>query len=204
MRGSIVIDKFRKSDMKPDALKQAWQELHKAERAHHGMTHVATLDNIEDSWKEFLFAVTVLYNKLNAGSKGNAKSVTWFNTVKHERKIDPLLSYLHHARDVATHGIARIAEQRGSIFAIKGDFILNGTFGKDLTVTPILGGAPVKFMSVPAHLELIKVVDDRFGTEFEVPEAHLGQVIYNKTPHEFSRLALIYLRDLLGRAASLV
>jgi hypothetical protein len=66
---------------------------------------------IETLWENFLIAANGIYSKLERGAKTNGKSKAWYGRKKHERKNDPLLSYLHHARNAAEHGIQRITSR---------------------------------------------------------------------------------------------
>src|SRR4051794_1216811 len=61
-------------------------------------------------WAEFLLAVSGIYSMLKAGAKGNGWSGAWVARKLQERHDDPLLSYLHHARDAEEHGIEAVTD----------------------------------------------------------------------------------------------
>ena len=96
--------------MNLQAVEQAKIRLAKAEKTFDAMRSSTTLEDMEEAWTDFLIAVSAIYSKLEQGAKGNSKSEGWFGRKKRERRKDPLLKYLHAARNSNEHGIERIVE----------------------------------------------------------------------------------------------
>src|SRR5690606_27755019 len=113
--------------MDPQAVEQAKIRLKKAETAIARLKSADSFEQAEDAWTDFLSATSTIYSKLEQGAKVNGKSSAWFGRKKKERKDDPLLRYLHYARNSDEHGVQRLVERR-----TKGD-------------RPLFGGAPLKF-----------------------------------------------------------
>src|ERR1700732_2996063 len=156
--------------MKPEAIHHARERLKKAENAVASLRSAKNLDAAEAAWVEFLIAANSIYSKLENGAKGGGRSEAWFGRMKHDRKNDELLNYIHHARNVDEHGIERITEKDPGYFAITGDMRLDGTIGpgQTLRVTQIPGGRPVGFESKPTRLKLIPVTDHWLKNTFPV------------------------------------
>jgi hypothetical protein len=85
--------------MNPSAVLQAKQRLLKLEKALSALRSATTVEDAEEAWTDFLLAASTIYSKLEQGSKGYAKTEPWFGKKKKERKDDPLLRYLHYARN---------------------------------------------------------------------------------------------------------
>lgn len=58
-----------------------------------------------NAWTDFLMAAGAVYSKLATGSMGNGKTRAWWGRQVKKRKDHPVMSYLHHARNTAEHGI---------------------------------------------------------------------------------------------------
>ena len=100
--------------MDPNAVEQAQVRLRKAEKALEALKEADGYEAAEDAWTDFLLAASTIYTKLEQGSKSNNRSSGWFSRKKKERKDDPLLKYLHRARNSDEHGIERIDERGGN------------------------------------------------------------------------------------------
>ncbi|MBW9332467.1 hypothetical protein FEE59_02970 [Herbaspirillum sp. RU 5E] len=196
--------------MDKEALRQAWERLHKAKALIPAMSPEKSPAMIESAWIEFLAAAMTIYNKLEKGSKTNGKSEAWFGRMKHERKSDPLLSYLHHARNADEHGIIRIATPHTGGFSTQGP-------GTSITVRSVPGkidtytveardanGNQIEPLRVPPALTLDRVFDDRFKDWTEVPMMHLGKALPNQSPFLFASLGAAYLENLLREAGTYV
>lgn len=194
--------------MKKEAVQQAWERFHKAQWAYHGIIASKRLDDVDLAWLDLLIAAAGIYSKLEKGAKGGGKSEQWFGTVKHLRRTDELLSYIHHARNSDEHGIARITKHS------PGHIVLNvgpkGAFGVPITLPDGRFGLhfdddqDVEVEQHPAKVHLLPVTDDRFGDTFQVPTMHLGQPVGEPTPERVGQLALTYLESLLRKAGTLI
>ncbi len=194
--------------MKPEAIAQARERLKKAETAVTRLKDARNFDAAESAWLDFLLAASSIYSKLEKGAKSGGKSEAWFGRMKHERKNDELLSYIHHARNADEHGIEQITARNPGYFAIKGDVILNGGIGpgQTLRVQPI-NATPEKPFSIEwqnPHLKLVPVTDDRFGDTFQPPTRHKGKALPNDSLGTVASLGLDYLRALVAAAAEFI
>jgi hypothetical protein len=175
--------------MKRIAYKQADEKLQRAEAAVDELRHLRhgiRLAAIDSAWRDFLIAANTIYSKLEVGAK-DATSKSWFDRKKHERRTDPLLQYLHHARNADEHGIEhRITTHLGGIIAVE--------VWKRGQPKPPQGRLPtVKLMPVK----------DR-GVTYSLPLEHLGKPIVTQTPLSLAELGLVYLRELVKEAGAQV
>lgn len=192
--------------MDPRAVEQAAIKLAKAEAAIARLLSADNYQTAEDGWMDFLQAASTVYSKLEQGAKGAGKSRTWFGLKKKQRRDDPLLRYLHFARNAEEHGVEPVTErdpasgERALGFGKREDFIgeirdASGTVvAKDLVVA----------MFGPT-IRLVRAHDRRFGDFCDPPASHLGQRIqfHDLRPGEVGKLGLTYLRMLIDEARAL-
>jgi hypothetical protein len=91
--------------MDPKALAAAKVRLERAKNAVTALDTAITLADMHSAWSAFLLAAGGIYSKLQRGAKGDSKSVAWFGGITHVRKTDPLLSYIHQARNSEEHSV---------------------------------------------------------------------------------------------------
>lgn len=195
------------------AIQHSRQRLNKVRSALARLETAAERVEIESAWSDLLLAASGIYSKLEQGSKANGRASAWFGRVKSERKQDPLLSYVHHARNSDEHGIENITQ-----FAQKGQATI--TFrepydpakleGLQLTIgRDALGNVRVQSSNEDVvttkmfdknQVILVAVRDVRYGDVFEPPYEHLGVKIENQTPLEIARLLTPYLERLIEQA----
>jgi hypothetical protein len=65
-------------------------------------------DKIDAAWLEFLRSASRFYSTLKASSNASGKAKAWYGRQKNTRKRDPLLSYIHQARNAEEHGLRHI------------------------------------------------------------------------------------------------
>ncbi|MBA3729484.1 MAG: hypothetical protein H0W92_01555, partial [Sphingomonas sp.] len=68
--------------------------------------------DFESAWTRLIVSLNTVYSILEQSVKGYPKSYAWFGAEKHNRRVDEVLSYLHHARNANEHGIRQILELR--------------------------------------------------------------------------------------------
>jgi hypothetical protein len=194
--------------MKPEAVHQAYERL---ERASAAAVHLADVDRplgqLSIDWSNFVMAANTVYTKLEQGSKGNKTSEYWYGTKKHARKKDPLLRYLHAARNSDEHSLELV-----SGFGVSGR-----SFHKGVTVAVDESRRNIKidFQDSPkpepgakvAELRIAfypqTVTDQRFSDRFDPPTSHLGQLIADQTAPGIAALALDYLEKMISEARAL-
>lgn len=177
------------------ALRQAWERLHAAQAAYHRLAQAQTFSQMETAWNDFLAAGHTIFNKLQKGTKGAGPAAAWFGRVKHERKTDPLLRYVHHARSSAVHGIEEIIQPQEK-WEIKNDCAFHAT--TDHSGRPTFHKIESLDPNNPARVEysrllkLVRVHDDEHGDDFEPPTEHLGKRLSDDSALGVAKLALQY------------
>ena len=188
--------------MKHNALEHANGRLERARKALDALkTAQANWDGkeAETHWSAFLIAASGIYSKLEQGAKGNGKSEAWYGRVKHKRKNDELLSYIHHARNSDEHSLELVSEHHSGITVVPIPpyaWTENGTLQVSRN-TPV--GTQIA-QALPPGLRLLPVSDNRYKDTFPVPRTHLNQPIIGIEPVTVAIAALAYLEKLAGQA----
>ncbi len=198
------------------------KKIAKERAAEHLALARATIDRLtladgpkaySQAWSDFLSQASRIYSKLEQGAKGCKTSEPWFGRMKAERKLDPLLAYIHHARNSDEHGLDYVVAETGSSligtmaegateFHMAAEVMLDAT-GKlhvrnPQTKTP---DAVTSVELTEPRMELATVKDR--GNNFEPPELHLGRPIVFNSPPAVAKLAVDYLASMLAGAAKL-
>jgi hypothetical protein len=194
------------------AIQLCLKKLEKAQSALQRLEHAKNLKETEAAWSDLLMAAASIYSKLEQASKLTGKTTAWYGRVKHERKTDTLLSYIHHARNADEHGLEDITKvaSRQAVLRFHEPFDpdkLEGVqlhIGTDSTGAPdirVSDGAPisVEHYKQPTVI-LVEVKDHRYNDSFEPPSTHLGKQLDDTLPLAIGRLAVIYLVGLIDDA----
>jgi hypothetical protein len=187
--------------MKKIGVEQAKIRYDRAVEALSAMEQSTTFDAFEKAWAQFLLDANGVYPKLKEAARGNGTSEGWYSRKKHDRKKDPLLSYLHHARDCHEHSIEPITRRDSGGIGINttGRFQIHRREGK-VKITHF-GDEPVEVQIIAPHAKLIPVRDDRYGDTFDPPRNHLGAPLSDNSPVIVAKLALRYLDSIIAEAA---
>ncbi len=180
------------------AVAQARGRLKRAMSALEKMLSTDEIPEFENAWSEFLLAAGGVYAKLEAGAKTNTKSAGWFGRAKNLRRKDPLLQYIHHARNSDEHGL-----EFGAAYNARINFTGQAVY--DISIT---NGAPVVSIRLEdPNLEIVHVTptlvtvkDEKYGDEFHPPTEHLGTPIADADPIAVAGLAVAYLTKLIDEA----
>ena len=124
----------------------------------------------------------------------------WFDQKKSERKSDPLLSYLRHARNAAEHTLnngANKAEISVSGRATDADGFLGFSVGPDGQMIPSFDG--MTDVRIHKNEIMLNAAIDR-GVAYRPPEEHLGAQINGDTAREVACLALEHMENLVNEA----
>ena len=162
-----------------EAAAAAWQAM--------GKVGVRPIKELEDAWSLFLMHTERLWNKLFASGRGLSGWQNIESEVNQLRKTDPLLCYVHHARNVTEHTIQEFAAD------------WNGP----LKVEPTQDGATISWP--PWDRPLLPVLDR--GQTYPPPAEHLGSSITEKfgkgLPQSYvvGEFALRFYFNALNRAA---
>ena len=196
--------------MVPAAIDQAKQRLSKAEKSLNELLGSTDFRQAESAWVDFLISTSSIYSKLEQGAKGYPKSEPWFGRKKNERRSDPLLSYLHHARNSSEHGIAlTVGETPPNMDGLGRSLKFNERteLFKFQAHDPQTGELKAEGEALFAGptLKPVRVTDVRFGDVFEPPRSHLGKDIpFCDFADGLARQALIYFSSLIAEAETLV
>jgi hypothetical protein len=161
-------------------------------RARESLVVVATTNDftaLEKHWASFLVSAGRVFTKLEQGAKVCNKSKVWWGNKLHERRTDPLLRYLWHARNADEHTLQRINQLQSAhtkvIEPTKEDMEQLERAMKNETRpwTPL---GMVEW--TPEHVLLLAVTDR--GVRYDPPKDHLGQPITNTSPAHIGGLAL--------------
>ncbi len=192
--------------MQERAIKQAKERLSAAEVALTKIEKAVSLQDMESAWHDLLVAASTVYSKLEQGSKGSGPSEAWFGRRKNERKSDPLLQYVHQARNSAEHSIEEVA--RGAEVSVSigaGDLKPGESFGLAQTpdgyLVPATTGDPTKLQVRGRHVRLVSVQNR--GATFDPPKTHLGQVVGYEAD-DVGRHLIVYLKRMISDAETLI
>jgi hypothetical protein len=198
----------RNLPMKLSAVLQAKARLGTAERSLAAFRSATEIEVAEEAWTNFLISVSAIYSKLEQGAKDSNKSSPWFGEKKHERKVDPLLRYLHLARNSNEHGIERVVSTTPN----------NRWQGRELKFNeripvkispgdPVTGptGPFVGAVAAGSTLTPIRVYDTKHGGYCDPPETHFGVAIQLRGFVDgLAEVAIPYFRKVLTEAEALI
>jgi hypothetical protein len=167
----------------------------------------------ERAWAEVLSQLGRVYNTLEQGAKGCNVSEPWFGGKKKERRSDPLLSYIHHARNTYEHGLDDLTQRR--VDAASLHFLPTNeiTVGFDMMIddkgamhvrNPVVkspNGGINRVEVVNPQVDLIAIRDR--GVVYDPPKMHDGTPIVNVAPTTVANLAVAHLERLLVEASEL-
>ena len=194
--------------MSPSAVEMASARYRKAERSLEALNASTNFADAEEAWTDFLLAVSAIYSKLEQGAKGHPKAEPWFGKVKHERKTDPLLRYLHFARNADYHGLKRVTQKNPGQTALGFEPGFNERQPLKIARVAAPGELPIEPMMdawvMGPHLTLIRAVDTLHGDYADPPQTHLGNKIDHRYPLEAGAAAMPYLGSVLEAAAEFV
>lgn len=196
--------------MNPEAVAQASARLRRAKRALAELHGAASFNDAEDAWSDFLLACSTIYSKLEQGSKGNGKSEAWFGRKKKLRRCDPMLRYLHFARNSDEHGIERVTSQapgnvwKGRKLEFNERIPLKAVQVDKVTLLPIRA-LPDAVVTGPT-LKMVRAHDRRFGDYCDPPATHLGEPVPfgENFPANVAEVAVPYFEGLIEESRELI
>lgn len=194
--------------MKKTGIDKATKRAAAATTALESANAATNYDEFEAAWAQFLVAGNAVHTILEVAARDCPTSRQWFGQKKKIQRKDPLLCYMHQARNADEHGIepTTTLEPGGLSIGATGA----GVHIKSLTIderghlsvdaTPIGDGRMLVSVS-PARPRLNIVCDNRYGTEFEPPTFHLDEPLQNTSPLAVGSIWLNYLEGLLLEAS---
>ena len=183
--------------MEPLAVELATARLERAKRALEEFEAAKSHKAAEAAWADFLLASSNIYSKLEQGAKGNGKSAGWFGRQKRMRADDPVMRYLHHARNSEEHGLELITERHpdggnNQGFGEKTEWIIQTIDEKTGAL-----GEPVPGWMYGPHVKLAAVRDR--GVLYSPPDV----VRPHGDPHVNGTYAIERLAAMIAEAAEL-
>lgn len=191
------------------AITRSEDSLEKAKAALQRIEAARSFKEFESAWSDFLMSTGRIFTQLELGSKSNPKSFGWFSKKKGERRSDPLIYYMWHARNADEHGLEPVTTRESGSISIRGDFIGSGTIktgpNKDetsLMITPVEGGRLPQIMwkGPRAKLSLVK---DRNNSPINIPKEHIGAPLEDNSPLAVAHLYVAYIEAMLAEARAL-
>lgn len=197
--------------MKQAAVQKAEARLEECWKESRRILASTSFEETQSAWTNFLFHANAIYLFLEQGTKYDSKSGSWFGRKKHERKTDPLLNYLHHARNSNEHGLVKVIGFQPGGLAIgggrnEGIFFKHAVFrgGKIEGEIEPIGGISVGYKIIPSTSKLVEITDGRSGKRYPPPTTHLGkdlhEFVFGASPLGVVIKACIYLDRLIKEA----
>lgn len=153
--------------------------MKRALRANKRLAHATERDEAEDGWIDFLTHANKVFTKLRAACHGQGLDWMWWRKIMDERRDDPLLCYIHHARNTDAHRLEDTVE-----------WVAHGARVVEVTG---LGEMPLA-----AHLCAAAVTDR--GIIYQPPAEHFGVPIGYSDARIIAQLACNYLDELVIEA----
>lgn len=163
------------------------------------MQAVTDQGDLDPLWSAFVIEINRAWSRL-AGVMTGGKYAGMFGKLRQQRKLDPLLQYLHQSRHALEHGngalmqvTAEVAEDQSgtppfTILAIKGV----DEFGEPWT-QEFDPGNMIKLG--PHTATLIPVTNS--GVTYAPPTHHLGEALVDCSPAVIANLAYLHLSQAL-------
>lgn len=186
------------------AIRQAENELRRANQALARLMSPKDLLDFRDAWDDFLHHTRRLTLKLELGCRSEEQAKSWYGRVRQDQRQDDLLCYLLHARNAEQHGLETTLDTSTSIGARGSIFVENLTIvdGKitSAKVKPLSPGSKLVIQHISV---LVPVKDGRSGTIYNPPRSHLGEAVADQSPLAIATLAIKYYADILEQASNL-
>jgi hypothetical protein len=197
--------------MRKEAIEKATKRLESARRHLVEAECARSYREFESAWTPMLVALNNIYAALEQGAKDNTRSRPWFGRKKYERRCDPLLQYLHQARDADEHSLAPVTQLKhgsvgigavGSVYIkrLQIDSSEDGT-RVELETGPGSTGKPIISVT-PATARLVAVTSR--GVTYDPPDLHQDKKLEDGSPIAVARLGLAYHELLIEEAKTFV
>jgi hypothetical protein len=181
-------------------LRSAAERFERAKDASESVNHTLDVKELDTAWWTFVLAAAGVYSQLEQGAKGHPASSKWFAEIKAERKSDPMLQYLHHARNAEEHGDGGGKAHGIDAVALKGATVDHDDEGNLIGIQATVG-VELDVQLIPTGIRL-KPVYDR-GVVYAVPTEHAKVGIPEPLSYNVMALGAEYLRKLIVVAEAL-
>ncbi len=187
-----------------EPLHSAKRELVVAEKAIERMTNATSIDELEDEWKIYLSAIEKCWVKVERSCQHVRNTFQpWQGIFSNERKKDPLLRYIKHARNADQHGLQEIMEKKDPLSSMSiegGESIahIEKLVIEKGALVEYRGNKPLIIENLPNRIELIPVKDS--GNWYNPPKTHKQMRLPWPAPINVAVLGLEYYRDYVRQA----
>ncbi len=168
-----------------------------------------SFEEFEASWEDFLNLLNTIFSKLEQGAKADSKSKAWYDKIKHERRTDPLLSYVQQARNSEEHTLIGTTDKTGFRIEAVGKgakVVRSGHKDNRLEViAPANAKAGEELFRIHAPgIYLVDVTCQRSKKRFPVPTSHLDTELYQNDPISVASLAINYAEEMINIAETMI
>lgn len=185
-----------------EPLHHAKQELRAAEHAIGRMKGAKTLEDLEEAWKGFLDCIEKVWIKAErACERCRNRFQPWQGKFANERRKDPLLRYVKHARNSDQHSIQECMDTKtasGSMHVEGPDVYIEKLVIRNRQLVEYRGSQPLIVEHLPDRVELVRIKDS--GDWYNPPTSHLGKRLPWPAPIDVAVLALAYYREFVRLA----
>ena len=181
---------------------QARKTLLRAANYASGLEKASNLDEAEEKWNAYLVALDSVWDKIKSEYGRHPDWKAFKAKYGSIRASDPLLSYLHEARNTDVHTIGEIVRQENGGIAIRnaepGPTIIDSMRIENGVITELKSPHKLKIETVPGALVPLDVSDRK--KTYPVPSTHLGNPIDPVNVQNFAKLGLVYYEDFVDKA----
>jgi hypothetical protein len=167
------------------------------------MKAASNVEEFEDAWQDFLGSLEKSWIKVERSCQQFRNTFQpWQGKLARQRRKDPLLRYLKHARNADEHTIEEIIEH------VPGHRTLNPAYGNSWyiehleiwggDVVSYSGDKPMIVQDFPDRVELRRFKGS--GTWYNPPTQHLGQPLEQRDPISFAELGLRFYANFIEQA----
>ena len=160
--------------------------------------------SFKKSWTNFLLHSHGVFTQLEQACKISPQATQWYASKRNLRKHDPLMQYLHHARNSNEHSIEETTDYDAGGLGIgvqkegfAQELMLNTQPDGSLRIDST-DGKPVLVEVIEPHYRL-RAVTDR-GVKYAVPKSHLGSVLDSTEPLYIAELGYSFIKALIDDA----
>lgn len=187
------------------AIEKARSKLARSIAIHGEMERSPSLADVRIAWPDFLINANGVFSALEQGAKDSEPSKRWFGGVSKFRRSDPLLQYLHQARNSEEHSLEE------QTYPIPGSLLVVGTGNgpHEATLNSNPDGSlritydPRKAKVLNYKPQLVFTQVSNRGVQYPAPESHRGVKLFQISPQKAAALVILYLEEIIQEAEQL-
>lgn len=183
------------------AIPKCLDRLGKAAEALYRTRNGVTADVFRSAFTDYLLMTGSLLHALEAGSKDTPQGRQWWGGKKRLGRSDPLLRYMHQARNVEEHSKEYAALMKPGRLTIGGPIRPEEDNGGEHMSIAMDGRVLMDWQA--AKPTLLPLVGERYNEHFAVPDSHMGRRLESQDPVAVAGVYLTYLEALVEEESSL-